>query len=289
MTGREDEARRLAEERGERRAAKDFAAADELRDRIRGLGFEVIDTPAGFELQATATAARASALRRPPEAVVSILDHPPDADWTIHWLAEGWPADVLRGIASFRRNQRGRADGSWPDEVEVIPLVEGLGWARSRNAGLGRTRGRLVAVVDGSIEAAGDVLGPLEGTLADRSVGITGPMGAVTDDLREFRAADGHECDAVEGYLMAFPRELLQRGLAFDPRFRFYRAADLDFSFQVKALDLRAVVTEVPIERHEHRAWSTTPEADRERLSKRNFYRFLDRWRGRTDLLVSGS
>ena len=31
---------------------------------------------------------------------------------------------------------------------------------------------------------------------------------------------------------------------------------------------------------------TNTPEADQERLSKRNFYRFLDTWRGRTDLLV---
>jgi len=39
--------------------------------------------------------------------------------------------------------------------------------------------------------------------------------------------------------------------------------------------------------RHEHRMWANTAEQERARLSKRNFYRFLDRWRGRTDLLVS--
>ena len=46
----EREARELAEERRERRAAKDFAAADALRDRIRDLGYDVTDTPDGFEL-----------------------------------------------------------------------------------------------------------------------------------------------------------------------------------------------------------------------------------------------
>jgi hypothetical protein len=30
-----------------------------------------------------------------------------------------------------------------------------------------------------------------------------------------------------------------------------------------------------------------TPVEERVRLSKRNYYRFLDRWRGRTDLLVT--
>ena len=38
--------------------------------------------------------------------------------------------------------------------------------------------------------------------------------------------------------------------------------------------------------RHEHRGWTSLPEAERDRLSKRNFYRFLDRWRDRPDLLL---
>src|SRR5947209_3979049 len=84
---------------------------------------------------------------------------------------------------------------------------------------------------------------------------------------------------------VAVGRDLLLRGVRFDDRFRFYRTADIDLSFPVKALGLRAVVTDLPVARHEHRAWSSTPEDRRNQLSKRNFYRFLDRWRGRTDLL----
>ena len=44
----------------------------------------------------------------------------------------------------------------------------------------------------------------------------------------------------------------------------------------------------LPVERHEHRMWTHTAEDERARLSKRNFYRFLGRWRGRTDLTVRG-
>jgi cysteinyl-tRNA synthetase len=45
-----DEVRALAEERERARAARDFAAADELRDRIAALGWEVRDGAGGFEL-----------------------------------------------------------------------------------------------------------------------------------------------------------------------------------------------------------------------------------------------
>ena len=45
-----DEVRALAEERERARAARDFAAADELRGRIASLGWEVRDGAGGFEL-----------------------------------------------------------------------------------------------------------------------------------------------------------------------------------------------------------------------------------------------
>jgi hypothetical protein len=42
----------------------------------------------------------------------------------------------------------------------------------------------------------------------------------------------------------------------------------------------------LPIERSEHRLWEATEPPERERLSRRNLYRFLDRWGDREDLLV---
>jgi glycosyltransferase involved in cell wall biosynthesis len=292
-----EEVRELAEQRAERRRARDYAGADEVRDRIRGLGFEIADRPdGGYDVLPVGVPDRVRVLARNVE---SILDRPPAVDLSVHWLSEGWPEDVLRGIASFRRFEAGHSvhhvvvearaeqEGTWPADVEVIPLSEDPGFGIARNTGLRRSLGRMIVIVDGSVEAEGDPYSPLEEALADASVGIAGPYGLVTDDLREFAEADGPEVDAVEGYMMAFRRELLVQGLAFEERYRFYRAADIDLSFQAKAMGLRVMRVDVPVQRHAHRRWATTSVEDRERLSKRNFYRFLDRFRGRTDLLVS--
>ena len=180
------------------------------------------------------------------------------------------------------------SDTDWAEDVDVIPLERDRGWAIARNAGLKRAAGEIVIVIDGSIEPAGDILTPIRETLNDPGVGVCGPFGIVTDNLRDFHDTEGPDCDAVEGYLMAFRREILQRAGFFDEKFRFYRTADIEFSFRVKDQGLRAVVVPLPLERHEHRVWANTPEEERARLSKRNFYRFLERWRGRTDLTVSG-
>jgi hypothetical protein len=49
------------------------------------------------------------------------------------------------------------------------------------------------------------------------------------------------------------------------------------------------VATEaLPLRRHEHRGWTSLPDDERDRVSRRNFYRFLDRWGTRRDLLSGG-
>lgn len=293
------EVRRLAEEREGARRDRDFVRADALRDRIRAAGFEVTDRAGGFVLTPRPGGGAKPDEAHPldPRQVPSRLDRPPAHAFSVQWLTGRWPEDVRRGVASFRAHQgshrahhlvlddTGLAEG-WPRDVEVIPLRPGTGWAAARNAGLRRSDGEIVVVVDGSVEAEGDVLGPLAEALGDRSVGLAGPFGLVTGDLREFRPSGGPDVDAVEGYVMAFRRQDVAGGLAFHERFRFYRMADVDLSLQVRERGLRVVVVPVPVLRHEHREWAALAGQERDRLSRRNFYRFLDRWRGRTDLLV---
>jgi cysteinyl-tRNA synthetase len=295
---RRAEAEDLLTRRTEARARGDFAEADRLRERLGELGFDVADRPDGSILTERETAAPRAA--RTSEHVESVLGEQATVDVSMQWVVQGWPADVVRGIASFDEH-RGEASVEhvvvdatgtdperWPAEADIVPVAAGMGWGAARNAGLRRTRGRVVVIVDGSVEATGPWTEPILETLADASVGVAGPFGLVTDDLRSFHEAPGPDVDAIEGYLMALRRDLLLEGVRFDEKFRFYRMADVEASFQVKARGLRAVVVPVPVVRHEHRAWSSTTPEERDRLSKHNYYRFLDRWRGRHDLTVAG-
>ena len=297
------EVRRLAAEREERRNAKDFAAADELRARIEDLGFTIVDSPEGPHIEPMDGAARDAGEARArvlPEDVPSVLEQPSTFDATVHSLLEGWPEDVGRAIEGFRSHQGGRSvqyvvtdvtgqdPSSFGEGVEVIPLNEGTGWGGARNAGLKRSLGRIVLVVDGSIEPVGDVFEPIEEAMADPAVGVVGPFGVVTSNLQDFEASDGPEVDAIEGYLMAMRREVLLDVGLFDEKFKWYRTADIEYSFRLKAAGLKAMVVTVPVIRHEHRMWFNTPPEERAKWSKRNYYRFLDRFRGRFDLLVGG-
>ncbi|MGZ8630373.1 MAG: glycosyltransferase [Actinomycetota bacterium] len=293
--------RAIAERRAAARAEKDFASADALRDELVAAGWTVVDESGGaWRLEPAAPPERR---RVRPVDVTSVLGQPATAEVTVHWMVEGWVDDVVRAIASFRAHAGGRrvryvvADvtGADPavfgaggnDDVEVVSLVEGAGWGAACNAGLRRSTGRIVVVMDGSVEVTGDVFGPLERALADPEVGIAGPFGIVTHNLREFEAAAGPgPCDAVEGYCMAMRRAVLADVGGFDERFRWYRTADIELSFRVKDRGLRTEIVPLPVVRHEHRMWFETAPAERAKWSKRNFYRFLDRWRGRWDLVL---
>jgi cysteinyl-tRNA synthetase len=298
-----EEVRALAAEREEARAAKDFARADALRDAIAELGFKVVDSPQGPAFEPVVPAEAEAPKRLRPNEIGSVLEEPTTCDASVHWVCEGWPEDIVRALAGFRAFAGDRevqyvvADVSGVDpevfgeDVEVLSLAEGTGWAAARNAGLRRSHGRIVLAMDGSVEPTGDVLGPLQAALADRSIGVCGPFGIVTQDLQRFDESagvgGGREVDAIEGYLMAFRREVLLDAGPFDEKFKWYRTADIEWSFRVKDTGLRAVVVEVPVAKYEHRMWFETAPAERAKWSKRNYYRFLERFRGRFDLLVS--
>jgi cysteinyl-tRNA synthetase len=297
-----EEVTRLAEARAAARSSRDFAAADALRDEIAQLGWSVIDAPDGFALEP------ASEPDEPPgptaaRDVASLLEEPTTFDVAIHWVCEGWLDDIDRAARAFRANAgtrriqfvvadvTGEASARWADtdDVEVVWLERDTGWAAARNAGLCRSLAQVVIALDGSIEPTGDVVTPIEEALRDPTTGICGPFGIVTHDLREFAEAPGAgPCDAVEGYLMAFRREVLAEVGGFDEKFRWYRTADIDWSFRVKEAGVGCRVVPMPVAKHEHRMWAGATEAQRTSWSKRNFYRFLDRFRDRWDLVLAG-
>src|SRR4029078_12396275 len=136
-----------------------------------------------------------------------------------------------------------------------------------------------------SLEPVGEVFGPLLAAFDDATVGVAGGWGVTTTDAREVGEAPPGRGHDIEAYCLAIRREALRAVGGFDPGYRFYSNADLDFSFAVREAGWEAIRTQpLAFERHPHRGWEAQPAEERDRLSKRNFYRFLKRWRDHPDL-----
>jgi len=299
----------LSRERNELRRRKAYREADAIRERIRGMGYEVRDAKSGGAVLAIPEWARADAAISSSADVDSHLSERDSVDFTIGVVARRGCEELKRCLNSVRQCaarvsaeiiavDNGFADncGAWLDElaakeeqVRVFHADHFLGSAAGLNVVLKQARGRYVVTLDTSVEVTGDIFSRLRELLEDQRVGIGGRWGVTSEDLRSFEEAEASgDVDAVEGYLMAFRRDLVNETGLLDEKYRFYRHLDLDFSLAARTAAFRLVIdTSLPVVRHEHLEWAATPEEERERLSKRNFYRFLRKWGERSDLLVA--
>jgi cysteinyl-tRNA synthetase len=262
---------------------------------LRADGWDVLDSATGSELQALKAPMPASGPATP--RAVSLIT-----------VAHGWIPDVERWLlsafthckADFEAivvdNSGDARMAGWlhtraAERLRTLTLDPPLGFGTAVNVGIEAATGEICVLFDPGVELTGDAVSPLIGALNDPAVVVAGPFGiSGKGTLKEFEEDPGPEVDAIEGYCMAFRRADAQAVQGFDPKFRFYRIADIDFSFRLRDKGGRAVaIPELPLERHAHRLWEATAAAERDRLSRRNFYRFLDRWGKREDLLVGGS
>jgi cellulose synthase/poly-beta-1,6-N-acetylglucosamine synthase-like glycosyltransferase len=297
----------VAHERAAARAARDWPEADRLRAEIEAAGWKVVDRGTDFALEPARppTVEDAGTVRFGSSADVPSRLDPGLGLATIVLVATDWPDDATRTLVAVREHapagtsvvvvadgasaEQGAALDALDESVEVVHTTERLGTGAAWNIGIRRSAGPVVIVLDTSIEATGDFVTPLVAVLDDPSVAVTGGFGIASGDLRRFEEAPVGDVTAIEGYVMAFRRDDAASRGPVDERFRFYRNLDIWWSLVLRdegeeTPPRRALALELPVVRHEHRGWTSLPDAERDRLSKRNFYRIIDRFGSRRDL-----
>ena len=311
------EIERLGAERAEARRARDWATADRLRAEIEAAGWKVVDSGLDFRLESAhpPDIVEGDRVRYGSSASVpSRLDEAPTGVATVIVLATEWPDDLERTLGGLRAHAPDGtsvvvvADGPTQDvehtlsrsrvlapiagaPPEIVWTSERLGHAAALAAGLRRAAATIVVWLDSSVELTGDAISPLVRALDDDRVAVAGGYGLRSGDLRRFSDAPPGEVDAVAGYCLAFRRaDAVTRG-PLDERFRFYRNLDIWWSLVLRdegegRPPRRAVAIELPVVLHEHRGYTAFPEDEVARLSKRNFYRIIDRFGHRYDLLM---
>ncbi|MCZ6534601.1 MAG: cysteine--tRNA ligase [Chloroflexi bacterium] len=291
-----------------------YERADEIRRLLGIRGYQIRDTKEGpmarpktsFELLEERWPSVSSSREVP-----SYIDSPSTTDYSLVVSASDYLEDVKRCLNSaFKWSSgssmevvavdNGSTDGTaeWleelqasNDKVRVVHCDHQLGEAQAKNIGLTQSRGRIVVMLDTSIELTDIFLPRIKGLLEDQAVGVVGTWGIRSEDLHHFHEeVVSGEADAMQGYCFAFRRELLREVGLMRECFRFYRNLDLDFSFQFRNLGYRIVADgTLPMVRHEHRQWSALGEEERDQLSRRNFNHFLKRWGNRKDLLLANA
>ncbi|MDQ1684931.1 MAG: hypothetical protein QOC82_1668 [Frankiaceae bacterium] len=301
----------LAAARADARAAREFAAADRLRDEIAAAGWVVTDGPDGPVLNP-----------KPPYDVLAdlrglVATHLPHRA-TVSVVGDGWPDDVRTCLDALLTHTTddvvvqvldlGNVDGAgdvvhefagprvsaWHLATAAAWRGGSVGWADARRALLRADTARIHVWCDLSSVLTGDAVTPLLDAIdADDNVVAAGWRGVnvdVANEWRSFTDAGPGDVDALLGYLMAMRRDAAIDADVPQPKARFYRNADMEASFALRAArpGARIVVpaVELPVRQDRHRGYHDTDPAYRDRESAKTYQRFLQQYRGRTDLLA---
>lgn len=297
----------LSHQRDALRRRGKYTQADELKREIEAAGYSIKDNPHGAHLVILPSIEINGTVYRTPGQLPSLLDESNSCTFSVNILAHNNFEQTRRCIESIWRfaedndvevvlvdNASEDELGSWSDHLQhenarlrVLRISRPMGEAEARNAGLKQSRGRYILLLDSRIELVGDVFTPLARILADSRIGVTGLRGLRTNDLLHFEESTEREVEAVDARCMAFRRKLLKRVGLFDGRYRYPYYMDIDFNFAVRSSGASVIVApNLPLICHPAQSSESLPEAEVTRLKKRNFYRFLEKWGDREDLLI---
>jgi len=282
----------LAQERLDARAAKDFAKADQLRDQIAALGFEVIDIAGGFEFRAKERYPRYASTRDIKAIKV-------DGDIAITIIVDGFIADAVETVRTIKAHCNtpviALVIGDPAELVEeidlqfqLIAITENFGWGENTNALLKNLATKYMVVMDPSTRFLGDAMTPVIAELNKAEFSAVGWRGGLVNTEDEWRSVDDKgpgEVDVLFSYFLAFNCADATNAGGFNNRAIYYRNADMEFSLRLRQSNGRLLQMDLPLEQARHHGYYDTEESFREVQSKKNYDRILERFRGKSAIL----
>jgi GT2 family glycosyltransferase len=216
-------------------------------------------------------------------------------------VVEGWPDDLRTCVEALLAHSDATVVLLENGETEAGPAVHELaqaeervlelhveraaGWAEAHNALIACCASDVHVLMDISTVLEGRALELLEAQLQDFSA--AGWRGVAVDDgWLSFHDAPAGEVEALLGYLIAVRRQVAL-DVPLPPKARFYRNADLEWSFLLREQGHRLVAVDLPVRQDRHRGYHDSDPAYRDKESKKTYDRFLQRFRSRDDLRIT--
>lgn len=282
----------LAQERLDARAAKDFAKADQLRDQIAALGFEVIDVAGGFEFRAKERYPRYASTRDIKAIKV-------EGNVAITIIVDGFITDAVETVRTIKAHCNtpviALVIGEPAELVEeidlqfqLIAITETFGWGENTNALLKNLATKFMVVMDPSTRFLGDAMTPVIAELNNGEFSAVGWRGGLVNTEDEWRSVDDKgagEVDVLFSYFLAFNCADATNAGGFNNRATYYRNADMEFSLRLRQSNGRLLQIDLPLEQARHHGYYDTEENFREVQSKKNYDRILERFRGKSAIL----
>lgn len=282
----------LAQERMAARAAKDWVKADQLRDQIAALGFDVIDIEGGYEFRELA---KFPSFKNAKEMKKISVNGP----IAYALIIDGFQADALETVRSIRKFSDiplfllvlGKVDelmSVLDTQIQILEVQEDLGWGENANALVKNINAEFIILADPSTRFIGDAITPVLRELQKREYSVVGWRGGLININDEWRSTEDKgpgEVDVLFSYFLAMHREDVLNVNGFNPRALYYRNADIEFSLKLRHAHGRLLQMDLPLEQGRHHGYYDADSEFREVQSKKNYNRILEKYRGKNEIL----
>ena len=215
-------------------------------------------------------------------------------------IAEGFTEDLITCVDSITGNTKtpisiyanGKSNWISPDQFDSkqISLTQEknpLGWGNVINHFLNTFSEDYLLIMDTSTTFTAD---PIPQTLNSleagyQGVGWKGGLVNLEDEWRTTTDKGAGEVDVLFGYYFALDRNFAISAGGANPSAKYYRNADLELSLAIRDAGGKLMQIDLPLSQGRHHGYHDVDPDYRDKNSRKNYQRILDRFRGKNEIL----
>jgi hypothetical protein len=216
-------------------------------------------------------------------------------------IAEGFTEDLLKCVVAIHKYANTpisiHANGkrNWLDEklfnLDQISLTQEknpLGWGNLINNFLEKFTEDFLVIMDPSTIFLGDAISKSLEFLNSgyQGVGWKGGLVNIADEWRSTEDKGPGEVDVLFSYFFALDRKFALAAGGANSSAKYYRNADLELSLAIRAAGGKLIQIDLPLEQGKHHGYYDVDPEYRDKNSKKNYQRILDRFRGKNEILA---
>ena len=215
-------------------------------------------------------------------------------------IAEGFTEDLVSCVDSIIKNTstpitiyaNGKSNWIKPDlfnttQINVTQEKNPLGWGNVINHFLNSCLEDYLVIMDPSTNFLSD---PIPQTVASlqsgfQGVGWKGGLVNLEDDWRSTTDKGAGEVDVLFSYYFALDRKFTLAAGGANPSAKYYRNADLELSLAIRGAGGKLMQIDLPLSQGRHHGYHDVNPDYRDKNSRKNYQRILERFRGKNEIL----
>ena len=215
-------------------------------------------------------------------------------------IAEGFVDDLLICVESIKKFTQtpitiyANGKSNWlplekfqDPQISITEVKNPLGWGNVINHFLNTFTEDYLVIMDPSTTFTGDAISPAlaEAKKGYAAVGWKGGLINVDDEWRTTDDKGDGEVDVLFSYFFVLDRKKALAAGGANPSAKYYRNADLELSLALRANGEKLLQMNLPLEQGTHHGYHDVDPEYRDKNSRKNYQRILDRFRGKNEIL----